>query len=94
MLRPMTDDLGWSRSTLSLAVTTFMVVSALTLPLVGRLVDRHNVRWVMGAGAVAASAGMALMGAMTSPWQVFLTYGVLYAIGNAAHGQLAGGSDD
>ena len=24
------------------------------------------------------------MGAMTSPWQVFLTYGVLYAIGNAA----------
>lgn len=24
MLKPMTDDLGWSRSSLSLAVTTFM----------------------------------------------------------------------
>ena len=84
MLRPMTDDLQWSRSTLALAVTTFMVVSALALPLVGQLVDRLNIRWIMGAGAVAASAGMALMATLNSPWQVFLAYGVVYAIGNAA----------
>ena len=40
MLRPMTEDLGWSRSVLSLAVTIFMLMSALALPLVGRLLDR------------------------------------------------------
>jgi hypothetical protein len=33
LLKPMADDLAWTRSTLSLAVTAFMVISALTLPL-------------------------------------------------------------
>ncbi len=40
MLKPMSEDLDVSRSTLSLAVTTFMVVSALALPFLGRLVVR------------------------------------------------------
>ena len=84
MLRPMTDDLGWSRTTLSLAITVFMVVQALSLPLVGQLVDRYNIRWIMGAGALVASAGLSLMGALSSPWQVFLTYGVVYALGSGA----------
>ena len=84
LLRPMTDDLGWSRATLSLAITVFMVVQALSLPLVGQLVDRYNVRWVMGVGAVLASVGLSLMGALTSPWQVFLAYGVVYALGSGA----------
>ena len=40
LLVPMSEDLGWSRSSLSLALTTFMVVSALAMPFVGRIVDR------------------------------------------------------
>ena len=42
MLKPMSEDLDVSRSTLSLAVTTFMVVSALALPFMGRLVDQWS----------------------------------------------------
>ena len=36
MLKPMVDDLNWSRATLSLTVTVFMVVSAVVLPFIGR----------------------------------------------------------
>ena len=86
MLKPMTEDLGWSRSTLSLAVTFFMFTSALALPLAGRLVDRYSLRWVLALGATAVAAGVGLMGLVTAPWQVFLVYGVLFAMGHAATG--------
>ncbi len=83
MLKPMTDDLTWSRSTLSLAVTVFMLVSAVSLPLVGGLVDRFSLRWIIGAGAVLSAVGIGLMGRVAAPWQMFMVYGLVYAIGNA-----------
>ena len=83
MLKPMSDDLGWSRSSLSLAVTCFMVTSALALPVVGRLADRYDLRWIMGTGAALAALGIGLMGWVFAPWQLFMVYGVVFAIGNA-----------
>ena len=86
MLKPMTEDLGWSRSTLSFAVTFFMFTSALALPLAGRLVDRYSLRWVLAFGATTVAVGVGLMSQVAEPWQVFLVYGVLFAVGHAATG--------
>ena len=83
MLRPMSEDLEVSRSTLSLAVTMFMVVSAVAMPLVGRLVDRWSLRGTIAIGAVGGAIGLALMGQVHYSWQVFLVYGVVYALGNS-----------
>ena len=83
MLKPMSEDLDVSRSTLSLAVTTFMVVSALALPFLGRLIDQWSLKRVIGISAVVAGVGIGLMGQVDSPWQVFIVYGVVYALGNA-----------
>ena len=83
VLKPMSEDLDVSRSTLSLAVTMFMVVSAVAMPFVGRLVDRWSLRGTIAVGAGIGAAGLALMGQVQSPWQVFLVYGVVYALGNS-----------
>lgn len=83
MLKPMSEDLDVSRSTLSLAVTTFMVVSALALPFVGRLVDRWSLKGTIGIAAVVSGVGIGLTGQVDAPWQVFIVYGVVYALGNA-----------
>ena len=83
MLKPMSEDLDVSRSTLSLAVTTFMVVSALALPFLGRLVDLWSLKGMIGIAAVVAGVGIGLMGQVDAPWQVFIVYGVVYALGNA-----------
>ncbi len=83
MLKPMSGDLDVSRSTLSLAVTTFMVVSALALPFVGRLVDQWSLKGTIGIAAVVSGVGIGLMGWVDAPWQVFIVYGVVYALGNA-----------
>lgn len=83
MLKPMVDDLEWSRSVLSLGVTAYMLVSAAAMPFVGRLADRYDLRWIMGIGAVVGAVGLALMSVISSPWQLFLVYGVVFALGNS-----------
>ena len=44
MLKPMVDDLEWSRTALSTGATVYMVVSAMAMPFVGRLADRYDLR--------------------------------------------------
>ena len=83
MLKPMVDDLVWSRSVLSLGVTAYMLVSAAAMPFVGRLADRYDLRWIMGVGAIVGAIGLALMSVISSPWQLFLVYGMVFALGNA-----------
>ena len=83
MLKPMGEDLMWSRSVLSLGVTAYMLISAAAMPFVGRLADRYDLRWIMGIGAVVGAVGLALMSVISSPWQLFLVYGVVFALGNA-----------
>ena len=39
VLKPMTEELGWSRSTLTLAVTVFMVVAAIGMMFMLLLLD-------------------------------------------------------
>ena len=79
----MTEDLGWSRSSLSLALTAFMVVSALAMPLVGVLVDRGDIRLILAASVTLVAIGTGLMWAVTAQWQVFVLYGIVFALGNA-----------
>ena len=67
VLKPMSEELGWSRSTLTLAVTAFMLVSAVSLPAVGRLVDRYSLRLFKGAWATAQSLVLLIAGAHIAP---------------------------
>ena len=82
LLKPMSEDLELSRSALSLAATCFMIVGAVTMPLVGRLVDSFSVRRVVAIAVIIASAGIGLMGLAQTQWQVILLYGIVFAIGN------------
>lgn len=83
VLKPMAEDLGWSRSTLTLAVTVFMVAAAVGLPVAGCLVDRYSLKWTMVGGAVLVALGVGLMAFVQSPWHVFVVYGLVYGFGTA-----------
>jgi len=83
VLVPMTDELNWSRSSLSLVLTTFMIVSALAMPFVGRIVDRTDLRLILTVAVVLVGIGAGLMWRVSALWQVFLLYGIVFAIGNA-----------
>lgn len=83
VLKPMSEQLNWSRSELSLAFLLCMVVSALAMPVIGRLVDRYGPRWIFVFSIISASLGIGLMGLVQSLWQVYLLYGVVFAVGSA-----------
>ena len=83
LLHPMAHDLAWSRSTLSLSVTVFMVLSACALPVVGRLVDRYGARVVLGASVLVSALGLVAMGFIEKPWESLVFYGVVFALGCA-----------
>lgn len=83
LLVPMSEDLGWSRSSLSLALTTFMVVSALAMPFIGRIVDRWDLRLILAGSVTLVAIGTGLMWGVTAHWQVFVLYGIVFALGNA-----------
>ena len=78
----MAEDLDWSRSSISLVQTTYLLVSALAMPIVGRFADRYDMRWVLAMSLVFASVGIGLIGYLDARWQVFLLYGVIFALGN------------
>jgi sugar phosphate permease len=79
----MTEDLGRSRSSLSLVLNVFMIVSALTMPLVGRIIDRRDLRYILAGSVILVAIGTGFMWSVNALWQIFLLYGVVFAIGNA-----------
>ena len=56
-MKPMTEDFGWSRATLSLAFGITFMLSGLLRPLAGYLADRYSPK-------AAALSGVVVMGAM------------------------------
>ena len=84
VLKPMSEDLDLSRSALSSVFTVFMVVSALAMPVVGRLIDMYSIRLVIAVGTVVGTTAIILMGQINSSWQLFVLYGLVFAVGHAA----------
>ena len=81
-LKPMQADLGWGRGALSSVQTVYMVVSALAMPFAGRLADRYGFRLIVPVFVVVMALGAGLTGYIQVPWQLFLLYGVVFALGS------------
>ena len=64
-------DLGWSRTELSLAFTLSLLVSALLVPVAGRLIDRGFARVIFVGGAVLGAVLLAMLSTVTELWQFY-----------------------
>lgn len=84
VLKPMAESLSWDRTTLGAVIGVFMATTAVTMAVVGRLVDRFSPGWVLSGGFVISALGVGCMSFVEAPWQAFLLYGVVFAIGNGA----------
>ena len=91
-LQPMSEDLGWSRTTLTFALTVQQLGNILVAPVAGNILDRRGPRIVMVVGAICAGAGFALISEVQEPWQFFLLYGLAGALGLREIGNLVTGT--
>ena len=68
---------GFSVASMSGAVTLMFLVGAPVGIIVGRLIQRHDLRIVMTVGALLTGVALVALGRVQSLWQVYLAYVVL-----------------
>jgi MFS transporter, OFA family, oxalate/formate antiporter len=87
-VKPMTEDLGWSRTEFFLAETLGQFVFASTGFLIGTYVDRFGARPLMLIGVAVAAASLLLAAEVSELWQWMLLRGVFFMLGGALAGNL------
>jgi sugar phosphate permease len=77
LIVPFEQDFGWSRATISVAVSINLMLYGLTGPFAAALLDRIGVRATMMLALALLAAGVSLTTLMTAPWQLMLLWGVV-----------------
>ena len=77
LMVPLQQEFGWSRATVSLAVSIGLLFFGLTAPFSAALMETFGVRRVMLVALVTISTGAGLTTLMHAPWQLDLLWGVL-----------------
>jgi MFS family permease len=78
---PLTEQQGWALGTTSAAAALNTAVAGVTMPPLGRLIDRRGPRLV--------GAAYVLLATVDETWQFVLVYGLLAGVGFAGSGSLA-----
>jgi MFS family permease len=87
-LGPMMQDLGWSRATLSWALTFRTLAGACTSPLIGAAIDRFGSRWLGVLAAAVAGGSVAALALTHQPWQVYALFALSGTVGMGAGGNM------
>jgi MFS family permease len=77
LIVPLQQEFGWSRATISLAVSLGLVMFGLAAPFSAALMERFGVQRVMLVALVTVASGAALTTVMSSSWQLDLLWGVV-----------------
>ena len=73
-LKPITEDLGWSRTLTSSAITIGSVAGGLLAPVIGPLTDRLGTRILLPFGAALVGTFVMCLSLTYEPWQFYATF--------------------
>lgn len=77
LMLPLEHQLGWSRATISLAISVNIALYGLTGPFAAASMQRFGVRPTLMTALVVMAVGVAISSMMTAPWQMILIWGVM-----------------
>ncbi len=84
---PISEDTHWSTTAVTLVVTMRTLATGVVGPFIGPLLDRRGTaRWVMTVGALIGGISFIAGGLSHSLWQLYLSLGILGALGTQASG--------
>ncbi|MDL5202204.1 MFS transporter [Streptomyces sp. ALI-76-A] len=84
LIDPLHREFGWSRGTISAAVSVNLALYGLTAPFAAALMDRFGIRRVVAAALTMIAAGAGLTVWMTAAWQLMLCWGLLVGLGSGS----------
>lgn len=82
------DAFDWSREFVSWAQTLAIIMIGLTGPLAGMFIARYGARRAIVVGNILSASCFILMGFLSSSWQMFFAYGILFGLGASLGGML------
>src|ERR1700749_3175809 len=77
LMVPLQDEFGWSRATISAAVSINLVVFGLSGPFSAALVERVVLRKVVTVALAMIAAAALLTTRASEPWQLYLLWGLV-----------------
>ncbi|CAG9272053.1 MFS transporter [Paraburkholderia unamae] len=77
MMVPLEHQFGWSRATISLAISVNIALYGLMGPFAAAAMQRFGVRPTLLVALATMAAGVAISALMTHPWQMILIWGVM-----------------
>jgi sugar phosphate permease len=77
LLVPIEEDLGWSRTETSIAVSLNLLVYGVAAPFAAALLERVGVRRTAVGALLLIAAGCLLTTVMSSPWQLSVLWGLV-----------------
>ena len=81
MIVPLEQEFGWSRATVSWAVSVGLLLYGLIAPFAAAIIERFGVRIMAATALVMIAGGYGLSTQITSPWSLVLLWGVLAGAG-------------
>ena len=82
LIVPLETDFGWTRASISAAVSLNLLLYGFMGPFSAALVERFGARIVMAVAMATLAAGVALTSVMTAVWQLVLLWGVVVGGGS------------
>ncbi|MBI4498215.1 MAG: MFS transporter [Chloroflexi bacterium] len=74
LLKPMSEDLGWSRTLVAGALAAGTVGGGVLAPIIGRLADRRGPRLLMSGGAAIVGSLFLALPLTQAAWQFYAVY--------------------
>ena len=84
VLKPISEQYGWDRASLTGAILVATVVISISQPLVGVAVDRWGAKRLLVGGTILLGLALLPLAAARELWQIYLFYGVFASLGLAA----------
>jgi len=71
------DEFGWNRASTAATFTIGFIFAGAAAPLLGKLMDMVDARYMISTSIICVSAGLILSTYSTEPWHIYMTLGVL-----------------
>jgi sugar phosphate permease len=81
LIVPLESEFGWSRTTISMAVSLNILLYGLIGPFAAGFINRYGPRRVMTASATLMGLGTLASITIKQPWQLFALWGVVVGVG-------------
>ena len=82
--KPMLNEFHWTRASTSLPFSLNLILCGVFGILAGRISDRVGPRVVVTVGGIILGSGYILMSRITNLWGLYLSYGIIVALGSSA----------